>query len=130
MEPADLHIKKAEKKLKSARHSFEGEFYEDAISRAYYAMYHAAKAILGSKEIYPRTHAGVISMFGLHLVNTGFVEDLYGRAIARAEESREDADYDIYFEPTRDEAEEVIKDAGEFLERIEKALREMRKKDE
>lgn len=45
----------------------------DAISRSYYAMLHAAKAGLATKEIEADSHRGVAAMFGKHLVKTGEV---------------------------------------------------------
>lgn len=51
----DLLIEKAESKLNSARILFEKDIYDDAVSRAYYCMYYAAKAILRLRDKYPRT---------------------------------------------------------------------------
>ena len=45
-EVAEAHLRKAEKKLEAAKRLFRGGFYEDAVSRAYYSMYHAAKGCL------------------------------------------------------------------------------------
>ena len=45
--------------------------FSEAISEAYYAMFHAAKALLALRGIHPKTHAGVVSQFGLQ-----FVKDL------------------------------------------------------
>jgi uncharacterized protein (UPF0332 family) len=41
-----LQLEKAEERLEAAKYLLEGEYYEDAVSRAYYSMYYAAKAIL------------------------------------------------------------------------------------
>jgi len=35
--------------------------FSEAISEAYYAMFHAAKALLALRGIYPKTHADVVS---------------------------------------------------------------------
>ena len=48
-------------------------YNNDAISRSYYAMLHAAKAGLATKDIETDTHRGVAAMFGKHLVKTGEV---------------------------------------------------------
>ena len=45
--------------------------FSEVISEAYYAMFHAAKALLALRGIYPKTYAGVVSQFGLQ-----FVKDL------------------------------------------------------
>ncbi len=127
MDEVDLLIEKAESKLNSARILFEKGIYDDAISRAYYCMYYAAKAILCLKEKYPRTHRGVLSQFGLEFVKTGIIEEYYAKAITIAQERRERADYDIYYTPSKEEAESIIEDAERFLNRIKKAIDELRK---
>ena len=45
--------------------------FSEAISEAYYAMFHAAKALLALRGIHPKTHAGVVSQFGLQFVTEG-----------------------------------------------------------
>jgi len=45
--------------------------------------------------------------------------------LAKAETKREKADYDIYYEPSEEEAESIIEDADAFLERIKNAIKEM-----
>ena len=43
---------------------YENELYNDAASRAYYAMHHAAKAALLMKDIDITSHKALISKFG------------------------------------------------------------------
>jgi uncharacterized protein (UPF0332 family) len=113
----------AHENLNSAKILFQNGLYRDAISRAYYAMYHSAKAVLLTKDVIPKKHAGVISMFGLHFVNKGFVEEVYANAIAKAYNLRVKSDYDAFYEPKKDEAEDVIEWAEKFVERVEKLLK-------
>lgn len=53
---AKASLEKAEKALKSAKLLQENGELEDAASRAYYAMFHAARAILFNKGINAKTH--------------------------------------------------------------------------
>jgi uncharacterized protein (UPF0332 family) len=93
----------------------------DAISEAYYAMFHAAKSLLALKNIYPKTHTGVVAQFGLQFVNEGLIEELYAKSFAKAQTKREIADYDICYDPSKEEAESIVEDAERFLERIKEA---------
>jgi len=127
LDEADFLIEKAESKLNSAKILFENGVYDDAVSRAYYCMYYAAKALLSLKDMHPRTHRGVLSQFGLEFVKTGVIEEYYAKAITTAQERRERADYDIYYNPSKEEAESIIEDAERFLDRIKKAVDEIRK---
>ena len=118
-------IAKSKKLLEAARILFENNFFEDAISRAYYSMFHMAKSALLLKEIEPEKHAGVIAMFALHFVKTGLVDKLYSDMLAFAKKEREKSDYEEYREMVRFEAEEVVKNASKFIREIEKTTRKL-----
>ncbi|RLI77854.1 HEPN domain-containing protein, partial [Archaeoglobales archaeon] len=56
-------------------------------------MLYASKALLGIKGIHPRTHRGVVSELGLKFVNEGFIEEIYGKILAKGMQMRERVDY-------------------------------------
>jgi len=95
LEQVSMEIDMADEKLESAKYLLEGEFYRDCVSRAYYSMFHAAKAILLLKGVEPKTHKGVLRMFGLHLVKESDVDIYLGKALSYAREVREDSDYGV-----------------------------------
>ena len=108
MEPLDLSralLEKAEEKLNAAKYLFDGDYYEDAVSRAYYSMHNAAKAALALKDIKVKGHKAVLSMFGLHVIKENDVEDYYGKALRFAKEEREKSDYEIFVKISKEEAE-------------------------
>jgi len=115
-------LEKAENRLEVARSLFENGYYGDAVSRAYYCMFFAAKALLLAKNISAKTHRGLIRKFGLEFVNKNLIEECYGRALRIAEELREEADYSISRKISEEEAKSVIDDAGMFLDRIEQMI--------
>ena len=81
----ELQLLLAEESLEEAKILFEREHYMGAVSRAYYSMFHGARALLLMKEIIPKKHSGVISMFGLHFVKEGDIEEFYGKIFGRSE---------------------------------------------
>jgi uncharacterized protein (UPF0332 family) len=125
-EEVEKHIKIAEEELSSAYPLLENGKLRDSISRAYYSMFHAAKALLILKGVNPRKHSGAIRMFGLHFVDSGFIERVYAKYITYAFSLRSKADYDVYYEPNYEEAEHVVESAERFLERIKRALGELK----
>ena len=125
-EEVRILLKDARESLEAARILLEKGFYRDAISRAHYAMFYVASALLRARGIVTKSHRGVIAKFGLEFVDTGMVERCYAKALSLAETSREKADYDPTYRPREEEAEAIVGDAERFIERIEKALREMR----
>ncbi|AIU70087.1 hypothetical protein TEU_06960 [Thermococcus eurythermalis] len=122
----EILLNDAHESLEAARVLLENGFYRDAISRAYYAMFYAASALLRAKGVVTKSHRGVIAKFGLEFVNTGIVEKYYAKALSLAETSRERADYDPTYRPNEEEAESIVEDAERFIERIEKALEELK----
>lgn len=83
-------------------------------------MYYAARALLSIKNIFPKTHKGVISQFGLKFVKEGIIGDTHLKAMSNARESRERADYGIGYKFKKEEAESIINNAQSFLEQVKK----------
>jgi len=85
-------------------------------------MFHSAKALLESEDIGAKTHSGLIRMIGKEFVKPGKLEKSLGKAFSIAEEDREVADYDIKIEFSKEEAEECIDGAKEFLDKVKEIL--------
>ncbi len=69
MEPTKEYAKKclklAQEYLEDSKKLLELKRFRSAINRAYYAMFHAAQAILAFKGIAPlKTHKGLRELFG------------------------------------------------------------------
>ncbi len=123
----EKHLEESHTKINAAEHLFNGKFYNDSISRAYYAMFNAAKAALALKNINTKRHSGVLALFGLHFVKEGFIDEMYSKAYAVAMEDRSEADYGILSEFTREEAEIVLDDAKRFIEAVEDMIENIKK---
>ena len=119
----DGEITRADSALAASKVLLEKELLDDAVSRAYYASLHAAKAALLSKGIETSSHRGVLSMFGLHLVKSGDIEIEYAKMLAVEKEDREIGDYDITVEISEERAEERVEEAEKFVERIKRFLK-------
>ena len=89
---------KALRACASAQVLLELDDVDGACNRAYYAMFDAARAALlvtqtSALPNIGKTHGGLITAFGLHLVKNGPISKELGRMLKRAEEIRLDADY-------------------------------------
>jgi uncharacterized protein (UPF0332 family) len=100
-----LLLERAASKLSAANVLLKEGYYDDAVSRAYYSMHFAARALLLTKDITPKTHKGLIAKFGLEFIDQGFIERVYGMALNVAKEDREEADYSIICGISTEEAE-------------------------
>ena len=94
-------LKKAEQSLKAAQNLLADGLYDDAVSRAYYAVFHSARAALKIKGTETVSHKGLISQFALHLVRAGEVEEEYGDTLrqnqGRSRDRRLRAVGDVWF---------------------------------
>ena len=127
-EPADLKDPKtwlalAELKLGHAKKIFEIGLYDDAISRAYYAMYFAAKAVLLSEGLDLHKHSAAIAKFRELFVITGRVEDKYLHYLGQAQSARESSNYSPHIAANRQDAKEILAKADTFLVKMNELLK-------
>ena len=115
-------IERGEKALKAAQLLLENGLYEDAISRAYYATFHLAKAALLSQGVRTSSHKGVLSMFGLHLIEEKLLSVDLAKILAKEKEEREVGDYDVLIDIDRERATLRIQQAREFVAAVKSFL--------
>jgi len=106
----------ANERLDAAELLFNDSKYVDAINRAYYAVFHASKALLYSIGRDAKTHSGLISEIGLHMVGKGLIDKKYGVTLRRLFESRETSDYVVGAVFTKEEVNKSLKDAKSFID--------------
>jgi len=114
---AKASLERAEKALKSAKLLQENGEHEDAASRAYYAMFHAARAILFNKGISAKTHRGTISIFGEKIVKQRILSEEYADMLRKAFDLRQKSDYELYTELNAEIVKEAIKNAEKFIKK-------------
>lgn len=118
-------IAQAEEKLRVAELLLKEGFYNDAVSRAYYCIFFAASALLSTKGISIKTHKGLLSQFSLEFIKTGQIDDSFIKAFKIAKELREEADYSIVRQLSREEALSVLADAKKFLMKTKQIIKEI-----
>ena len=111
-------LDRADESLRAAAVLVDAGLLLDAESRLYYAVYHAAVALLLTENLQPRSHAGVSSLFGLHFVKTGRMDAEDGRLFARMQKYRVEADYGRDFVLTPVALEEDLSSCRAFIDRV------------
>ncbi|MEP9409930.1 MAG: HEPN domain-containing protein [Candidatus Brocadia sp.] len=109
------YIQKANKKLEVAEKLLKLGDYEDAVSRAYYAVFHATQALLLTEGERAETHKGIVTLFGLLFVKTGKFSKNIGKYLANLKDDRESGDYEVFSYIDRETAETAISESKEFL---------------
>ena len=97
---------------------FDAGDNESSVSRAYYAMFYSAEAILLTKDMSFSSHGGVISAFGKHFIKTDIFPREMGRELNRAFEKRQLGDYAYTFIISGKETEIILVSSREFVERV------------
>jgi len=117
-------IIRGEGKLTSAQILLEKDRIDDAISRAYYAAFLAARALLHLLGISPKTRQGIITMFGLKVVKEGLLPSTIGRALNELFEARQTSDYAVVVFYTKEDGVHFVKEANEIINGIKNVIRD------
>ena len=118
MREAASLIERAKKYLKSSKTLLVDGDYESTVSRAYYAMFYSAEAVMLTKKLSFSSHRGVISAFGEHFVKTDIFPRAMGRELNRAFEKRQLGDYEYTFVISEDDAREILEQGKHFVDRV------------
>lgn len=110
LEEAEAELSRASGALGEARLLLGADAMEGAVSRLYYAVFHAARAALLVRGLSSKTHSGQIRLF----IQTFGDAPVLGRML----ELRGRADYELGdFVATREAIERELGEAEAFLER-------------
>lgn len=116
-------LEKAHTKIDLAKILLENEQFEDSLSRSYYAMFSAARALLATKHLDSSKHSGVISLFNQHFVKTNFVDKRLGKILMEAKDFREEGDYGDYTKLDEIDAKKQLENAEFFIDNVEQILK-------
>ena len=113
---AKLELERASASLEAAELLARAGLHADAVSRAYYAMFHAASALVATIGRSARSHDGLRVLVADHFVRPGKLSPELGRALARTAGDRADADYNVAAVISREAADDDIGLARSFLD--------------
>ena len=116
------YLERAEKSVQAARELLGGEYYDFVASRAYYAAFYAATAILLHEGLEFHKHSGVIASIHQRLVRTGKLSVEQGKNLNWLFELRSIGDYGATAHVSRQDAEKAISAAESFLDAIKSLL--------
>ena len=94
----------------------------DAVSRAYYAAFHYARALLLLEGLEPKTHRGVVSLLGQHFEVSGRLPAGRVSDLAALQTFRGVADYDSRQRVSLAQAQGQVAAARQFVEQAQRIL--------
>lgn len=120
---ARLEAARGDDALRAAEQLLAIELPNDAISRAYYAAFHYARALLLTEGLEPRTHRGVVALLEECFVPSGRLDREMVSRLARLQTFRGLADYDARQRLSMERAAEEVAVARRFVEESRSLLR-------
>lgn len=108
---AQYRIERAKEDLEAARLLFKTGSYRIANNRAYYAIFHAMRAVLVFDNFDSSKHSGVIAEFRQRYIKEGIFPAEISKMIGAAFTIRNASDYDDMFLVSRADTEQQIQNA-------------------
>lgn len=93
--------------------------YNGAVNRAYYAVFHAIKAVELLDNYDSKKHSGLIARFRQEYIKTGIIDVKYSDMIQDLSQFRNDSDYNILAVITLSDAQEQYANAKDFVSMID-----------
>lgn len=107
-------IEAARIRLEAATVLLENDYPSDALTRAYFAVFSAGKALLLSRGLSAKTHRGTHTLIHKHLR-----EDVDTALFRSLQEEREDCDYRL-LQPSSPKVKRRLRQVQSFVEAAEK----------
>lgn len=108
-------LERAAQSLAAARELAASGYYDFAASRAYYAAFYAATALLLQTDTTVSKHSGVIALIHQRFVKPGLLDKAQGKSLNWLFELRGVADYGMTLRILPEEAERAIQAAQDFV---------------
>ncbi|MBP3518970.1 MAG: HEPN domain-containing protein [Parabacteroides sp.] len=115
-------LERARSTLEEANYMRNGNYYNAAINRLYYACFYAASALLIAKGIEASTHNGVKTMLSFHFVRTGLLGLEHGTTFSNLFEKRHSGDYEDFAYCDAALVDYLLPRAESFIEEVHKLI--------
>ena len=122
---AKYRIEKAEDCLRAAEYLIEPGEYLSILNRAYYAIFHAVRAIFAIEGVDRKKHSGVISYFQQNYVKTGVFDKEFSMIVQEAFEVRQESDYEDFYVVSKEDAISQYENAKDFVNATKKYLNDL-----
>lgn len=113
---------KAKNTLKIAKQLYKQDYYNDSVSRAYYAVFHSLQAILLTIGLSFSKHSGVIGAFNKEFIHKDIFPKEFHKMIERLFKDRQIGDYEYEEGLNYEDAKQDIASAENIIVSIERYL--------
>lgn len=124
---AEGSIKTAHKWIEEAEKNLKSNAFNSSVMSSYLAMFHSARSILFFDGFREKSHYCIARYLEEKYVKKGMLEKKWIELLDHYRELRHDDQYSISFFATKEEAENMLKTAKEFVEKMNKLLNDIKK---
>ena len=110
--------------LASAHNTYDSGEFRTANNRAYYAVFHALRAVLALDSYDSKKHSGIISEFRLRYIKTKIFESSISDMIGDTFEIRNMSDYEDMYIVSKSATLIQIQNAEKVVNAVEKYLKD------
>jgi uncharacterized protein (UPF0332 family) len=114
-----LKLIKAKSFLNEADILLNNKFYATVINRLYYSCFHATKALLLTKDLFPKTHSGVINQLHQHFVQPGIFDMQQASFFSRLMQERIEEDYSDLIIEDEESTRLLIEPSKKYISYVE-----------
>lgn len=115
-------MERAKEMLIASEENLKVNQYRTSLSRSYYAVFHAMRAVNTLDGFDSSKHSGVIAHFNKEYLKDGRLDKNLSRIIKDTSYLREKSDYDDFYLASRNEALIQLDNARKFVAAVEEYL--------
>ncbi len=115
MSEIDTLLTRARESIRAARLLIQESLPNIAASRAYYAMFYVAEALLFQRGLTFSSHSAVIAAYGKEFARSKEIDPKFHRYLIASQDARQVGDYGVGRSVSLVEAGQVVEWADEFL---------------
>lgn len=115
-------MQRAREMLASAQRDMKARDYASANNRAYYAIFHAMRAVLALDGEDYKKHSAVIGRFTLNYLKTQILPREYGKLISNASLIRNRSDYEDFYICSIEDTNALFAGAESFYNAVSEYL--------
>jgi len=116
-------IEKANKFLEQARKALDIGAYDSCLLTCYQAIFLSAKAVLFKDGYREKSHACVARYLEEKYAKSGKLDIKWIELFDRFRDMRHDDEYNVFFTASKEDCEEIMEFADEFIAAMEKIIR-------
>ena len=109
-------LARAVEELNIAKDLNDKEHFAKSLNCSYYAMFHAARALLAIKKLDSKRHSGVLKLFNDNFIYSGSVLKEFYSYLSSAFNNRLQSDYHDFYIAKKEDSTEQIQNAEKFIE--------------